>query len=573
MRLAADSSASEFTSSLGRLILSCAACILLFSGLTPIPAQDPDADQGTMLFRKYVPADDDPNRADENRYFQAAAADLGVANTELIQFEFDPLQLGSGRDVNLNIRSFFDENAKAPGKMAGIIEEDPLHADELVWTATGDADDEDADAGIMVVHGENVSGLVRQDGRLHQIIPVGDGVHALTEIDPAKFPSEHGDEDEDDHIADNSDELLRQIEAQDQLADNNADGGPTVIDVLVAWTPAVQASVLDPRGLADLALRAANDSYVRSGVNVKLRLVAAYETKYRESSTHEQDLRRFRATNDNNMDEVHKKRKETGADVCILFVNSRQNACGLASVIGAADAKDAFALVQYSCAVGNLSFAHEIGHLQGARHDVDRTPGFNHGFVSRANGVRTVMAYQRNCPGCERVRRWSGPNVTYEGTTMGNSNRADNARMLNETAAHIAGLAGGDPPPVVVQPEEPVNPPAPATGRKEGYAWAYEPETDRYTVTGNYHYSSSGQDIIVERCSEGRYLVIFKGLGGGQRGRGNVQVTGFSRSSFTHAQLRGWKSTGNDFTAHVDCYNSQGQRADGEFTVHVFWTE
>ncbi|NTV27825.1 MAG: hypothetical protein HGA93_03990, partial [Methanothrix sp.] len=46
------------------------------------------------------------------------------------------------------------------------------------------------------------------------------------------------------------------------------------------------------------------------------------------------------------------------------------------------------------CAVGNYSFGHEIGHLQGARHDwyVDSTPGHNHGDVDLASRQVTKIA-------------------------------------------------------------------------------------------------------------------------------------------------------------------------------------
>ena len=50
-----------------------------------------------------------------------------------------------------------------------------------------------------------------------------------------------------------------------------------------------------------------------------------------------------------------------------------------------ADASSAFAIVDYDCATGYYSFGHELGHLQGARHDPNNDPtstpfAYGHGY-------------------------------------------------------------------------------------------------------------------------------------------------------------------------------------------------
>jgi hypothetical protein len=68
------------------------------------------------------------------------------------------------------------------------------------------------------------------------------------------------------------------------------------------------------------------------------------------------------------------------------MIINQSDYCGLADAI-MANASTAFAIVHYDCATGYYSFAHELGHLQGARHDPANDPTntppcgpYGHGF-------------------------------------------------------------------------------------------------------------------------------------------------------------------------------------------------
>ena len=119
--------------------------------------------------------------------------------------------------------------------------------------------------------------------------------------------------------------------------------------------------------------------------------------------------------------------------------------CGLGDAL-MATAATAFAVVHYECALApNYSFAHEIGHLQGATHDVDGVlPAFQpygHGFQHTSGSARwrTIMAYdcKHSCP---RLPFWSNPGIKHSGVPMGTPEANDNAHVLNETAATVAGF-------------------------------------------------------------------------------------------------------------------------------------
>ena len=64
-------------------------------------------------------------------------------------------------------------------------------------------------------------------------------------------------------------------------------------------------------------------------------------------------------------------------------------------------------MVHHECAAASYSLAHEIGHLIGARHDLNLDKNlkpfpYGHGYV---NGTkwRDIMSYKESCGGCPRT--------------------------------------------------------------------------------------------------------------------------------------------------------------------------
>lgn len=287
------------------------------------------------------------------------------------------------------------------------------------------------DSAVFVVNGGNVTGTVRVGKELFSVRPLGGGLHAVVLQDEKKFPPEHPPE---------FNELEKQPANEfNAAALGDAPPGNQKLRVLIAYTPRVAATIADMKSFIDLALAETNEGYANSGVKVRAELAHAYVVNYQESGSQDRDLLNFRTRDDSIMDEVHSLRDTYKADVCVLLIEDRSY-CGLASAI-LADESNAFAVVYHACATGYYSFAHEIGHLQGARHNIEAdskmTPfSYGHGYLDAVGKWRTIMSY--DCAqGCQRKAYWSNPFVKFNGSPAGKEDCCYDARVLNETAPVI----------------------------------------------------------------------------------------------------------------------------------------
>jgi hypothetical protein len=181
-------------------------------------------------------------------------------------------------------------------------------------------------------------------------------------------------------------------------------------------------------------------------------------------------LSELRSTSDGILDSVHAERDAVGADLVSLLSASNPSYCGIAYLLGGNSPAWGFSVTVWSCALGGLTFTHELGHNQGCCH----APGDGGGCTSggffaysvgnrftASDGVqyRTVMAY---APGT-RIPRLSSPSVLFRGTATGLA-EADNARTLNETAVTMANYrCSVADPRVRTQVESPLLP-APSAG-------------------------------------------------------------------------------------------------------------
>lgn len=316
---------------------------------------------------------------------------------------------------------------------------------------TGHASDDPGSRAIFGVSGEAVAGTLSYKGKLFRLEPRANGSHILSEIKPTDPAPEL------DPIAVADTALVLADPGSNYMT--SADSNGAVIDVLVAYTPAIR-TLYGTAGAEALVLQAvaeANQAYASSGMSTRLNLVRSVQTSYVESGDMALDLSRLRSTSDGYMDELHTLRNTHGADLVSLIENEPAY-CGIAyrmASLSASFASSAFSVVHHGCATGYYSFAHEIGHNQGAHHDAANASGalfpYAYGYLDPNNRFRTIMAY--NCPGgCARIGHFSNAEILYGGVPTGYSGAAENADAIDNTAATVANFRQSAAPAIPANP-------------------------------------------------------------------------------------------------------------------------
>ncbi|MEM6319488.1 MAG: M12 family metallo-peptidase, partial [Bacteroidota bacterium] len=257
---------------------------------------------------------------------------------------------------------------------------------------------------------------------------------------------------------------LRDEKATSRSAMSICDIGSTcaskTVDILIVYTAAVIANQGGTNAvLATFAniISDMNTINTNSAVNHTFNLIATHETNYVETTSPYTDLDWLEAD-----ETVSALRAAHGADIVGLITNTPTNQyCGLGNLnISSTNysSNAAFSVTAWSCASGNRTFAHEVGHNMGLRHDrfvdINNSPCVHaHGYVNQAafgssdvsKRWRTVMAYNSNCSAngfnCSRIGYWSNPNVTNTGDPMGSTTlgaEADAAYLLNRAICQVA---------------------------------------------------------------------------------------------------------------------------------------
>ena len=318
-------------------------------------------------------------------------------------------------------------------------------------------DEETGSEGSLVVTGADVLGTIRRNGEDYEVRPLGGGLTAIYRYDTGSLPEcgvsggpvgtslrEYPHPLAGQHHHDRA--------RQDSNPPSPSANGSEVMDVLVVYTPQARIAAGNIDLLIRLFVEDANRRYANSEIRHRIRLVHSHETEYEQEHTMDIDIDRIRIPEDGYMDEVHALRNEYGADLVALLVgHSTATECGIGNLyVGASDASEyAFSVTGQNCRSG--TFAHELGHNQGARHDPvastnDAFP-YGHGTCNSEQKWRSAMGYRSSGDCDERVPYFSNPNVSYRGIPTGDEILRNNARVINETARVIANYRLAFPPP------------------------------------------------------------------------------------------------------------------------------
>jgi hypothetical protein len=422
------------------------ALILLVAALWAAPAL---GSQGPRLFTEVSEREVKLDRQQRQR-LDGYRSRPDTADTRLVQVDFDLLQTASIMDMEI-----FGESIPVFRDSVDLRDED-----DYTWRGS---DVPQGNRALLVARNGGLTGTFfdgTPSGRRafpqgYSVRPLGGGLHVVVKPDPmVPAPPEP---------------------MPDKAIPDPPDPGGgqpcTTFTMLIAYTPAVAAATADPVGLAQLITDEFNDIFVDSGVNLHVNLVHVYETNYDEydqvgngNNAYDQDINlledRFTDPSDGHMDEVHTKRDTYGADIAVLLGDTNSPAFdGWSGKVAqvAADEDTAFAVVSLGYATGpyHWVFYHEVGHLFGARHDIDNDSAlepyaFGHGYIHSQgeDKWRTILAkndeeFCGEWPGCPRIGHYSNPGVDHEGDPTGNALEADNARVFEERACHVAGFRNG----------------------------------------------------------------------------------------------------------------------------------
>ena len=199
-----------------------------------------------------------------------------------------------------------------------------------------------------------------------------------------------------------------------------------------------------------------NESFERSRIPARLRLVGTVRTDYRETGDPERDFPRLFDPSDRHADDLHVHRDELEADLIILLVHANPGEeCGIAYLIQpghSGNDRYGVGVVAHQWAARDSRdwescFAHEVGHLFSGHHAPDNAPDpvapDAHGYCHRSNPrFHTILVYN-NRPDCPiAIGHFSNPDVAWRGVSTGSMERHNNARVMTSTARELAGFRG-----------------------------------------------------------------------------------------------------------------------------------
>ena len=431
--------------------------------------------QDAPLFHRVEPAAVDSSGDDTGQGLRSTTRipDWGgeTVRRREVQVDFERLDavrkgIEAGEPATLDLNLFDDVEFKAVGlrlaptasggySLAGGLEGVPL------GTAT------------LVVNGDRLTGSVRMPFATYAIDTVG-GVYHIRQVDPSTLPPGG----EPLRPPASSASPPRPPASVQGAASSSAGRESSVVDVLVLYTPEVGQAlggVIPVQDRVELFVAETNQAYADSGVEQQLFLTRVVEVDYDEVPNSTLTLYQLADPSDGNMDIAHELREKTGSDL-VHLITQAGDVCGVAFLmfnVSPAFESAGFGLTIQSC--GGSTFAHELGHNMGLRHDRYVDPGnspypYSHGYVNQAafeEGAqtsarwRTIMSYRNQCDDegltCPELLRFSNAEQEYEGDPMGVADGsdapggpADAARSLNDTRMTVAGFREAGPDLVAV---------------------------------------------------------------------------------------------------------------------------
>jgi hypothetical protein len=312
---------------------------------------------------------------------------------------------------------------------------------------------------IFVFRGGQLTGDIRFDDRVFQILAYEGGLHVVLEIDPRKIARELPP----DIPAITLDSLSFRIPFRPPLwfdpfpfllppfrlkAESCSDltnlmAGPfPEIRLMVLYTQQVDDALGDIGDQIAIMIEQFNLALERSLVPQRVELALAALVPATDDAVTSVTKHRDRLQNpsDGHFDMIHEWRDAVHADAVALIVEHEAGGSGHSFIMEAVTLNHrthAFAAVTHGAATATFTLIHEVGHIMGGQHargsgNIFMKPyHYNHGFVIDPANVTTMAV-----PGTNQARRalFSNPETAYNGAPLGlpstSTDAADNHRAF-----------------------------------------------------------------------------------------------------------------------------------------------
>lgn len=219
-----------------------------------------------------------------------------------------------------------------------------------------------------------------------------------------------------------------------------------LVRILVLYTPAAQNSVANIFNTATLAINQLNDALMHSGISksqLTTTLAAVKFIDFKETTNTADDIEKIGKS-----PVAMQLRSQYQADLVVILTGAYSWILGGSLVGPPVWSHEAYNIVEAVSATTKFTFAHEVAHLFGCRHEVSSDPSgiYEHGYQFTSGWWlwkkywRTIMHVHLGDGDWVRVNHFSNPNVEHYNNPTGVANKNDNARKLRETSCIIENL-------------------------------------------------------------------------------------------------------------------------------------
>jgi len=297
---------------------------------------------------------------------------------------------------------------------------------------------------LYIKNGERTHGQLEIGNDVYEFIDIERGKHLFYKYTEKAFGGFCG----------TTGSEIKHNDSQKNIIDSNIQSGcpeAGVINVLVLYTPSAHNAALNIGAVANMSMQQLEISLNNSAVNtakLNVNLVDVLPYSFTETNNINDDIGNFAGEL-----AAQSLRQANEADLVVLLTDGSYDFYyGVVDEIGPSFA-GAYSIVQVNQATSYKTFAHEVGHLFGGRHDIDTDGTIEHGYTFKKwfLGIKrgTILATLGSINGDSdrRIMHFSNPEVEWENQPTGTYSTNDNETHFENNGLTIAEFFPNNLPP------------------------------------------------------------------------------------------------------------------------------